>query len=144
MSYHGYPPIFQSADGIIYPWVKYTKTYTDFSAAALYKELTLHVLPAGGTILASKIKHSAAFTGGGATNAIIQLGLTGEDHRGDYMPGFDIFQTPGSEVVIYSHINQAQDQSSPTNIIVTLNSDVNLNTLATGSVDIWIWVATVV
>lgn len=58
------------------------------------------------------------------------------------MPGFDVFQAVGNQVMIYTNINQAEDQAATTDIIATLHSDVALNTLVAGSVDIWLWVAT--
>lgn len=58
-------------------WVKYVKTYTDFSAAALTKDIELFQLPAKGVIHGVFINPTVAFTGGLIASFSLSVGNAG-------------------------------------------------------------------
>ncbi len=120
-------------------WVKYTKTFTDFSTAALTNSLVLFSLPAGSTADVI-IHHTAAFTGGGASSVVLNV------ETADFLlTGAVVLSAPTdvADVAVdldgtYSSINFATARD----VLATLVADVNLDQLTTGSVDIYIKYAT--
>jgi len=147
MSYSGTPIVttpttFSQPGGTAPTWVKYTKAYSDFSDAGIFKEIALYTLPAAGIVHAVKIKHSTAFSGGGAAVATIEVGLAG--NTDNYAAAFDVFQAVAADVFQYTAVNMSENHTATTGITVTLRSDVALNTLSAGSVTIYILMSTAV
>lgn len=121
-------------------WVKYTIAHTDapFNTAALTDFVTLFTPGANDVIHGIRIGHSAAFTGGGSTSANVRVGISGNTSK--YATPFDVFQAPAAGTYQLSPTFYGEDGA--TAIIVTATSDVNLSTLTTGSVDIWVLIST--
>jgi hypothetical protein len=146
MSYVGNPaniPVgtLTSTAGTLLNWVKVTKTYLDFSDAGTFKELTIYTLPAGGIVLAVKTKASIVFAGAGATYIGLTIGKTGVD-QGVYDPGVSMMAVVANDELAYTSVQQAENHGATTAIIATLSSNIALNTLASGSVTIWLLLAT--
>lgn len=146
MSYQGNPAniavgTLTSTAGSLLNWTKITKSYLDFSVAAHSKELTIYTLPAGGIVLATKIKHTIQFSGGGATYVGLTIGKTGANQP-VYDPGVIVSSVVADDELAYTSVQKAENHAATTAIIATLASDVNLNTLAAGSVTIWLLLAT--
>ncbi len=117
-------------------WTKYTKTYTDFSTAATSLTITVGAIAAGTYHRGFFVKHSAAFGGGSVVSAGLDLGRTG--NQTDFFTIWDVFGAPSS-TNIRRGIDEDYSNSAGYNITATLNvGGGNLNTLTTGSVDIWI------
>jgi hypothetical protein len=123
-------------------WAKVTKTFADFSDAGVFKELALHTLPIGGIIHSIKTKHSVAFSGGGAAVATVEVGIAGDTDR--YAPAFNVFQAVAANTFQYATVNMSENHTATTAMTVILRSDVALNTLAAGSVTIWLLISTAV
>jgi hypothetical protein len=147
MSYSGTPVVvtttsFTQPGGTPQVWVKYTKAFGDFTDAGLFKELALYTLPIGGVIHAIKTKHSVAFSGGGAAVATVEVGIAGDTDR--YAPAFNVFQAVAANTFQYATVNMSENHTATTAMTVTLRSNVALNTLAAGSVTIWLLISTAV
>lgn len=117
-------------------WTKYTLTEAAFTAAAMNESVTLFTLPAGGVIHGVKIKHSTAFSGGGAAVVTISVGIVGNTTK--YASAFDVFQATGATVYQLSTTAGGESHAAPTAIVAELVSDVNVGDLTAGSVDIWV------
>ena len=133
---------FSQPGGTSLTWVKYTKAFGDFTDAGLFKELALYTLPIGGVIHAIKTKHSVAFSGGGAAVATVEVGLAGTTNK--YSPAYNVFQAVAATTFQYTVVQMSENHTATTAITVTLRSDVALNTLAAGSVTIWLLISTAV
>jgi hypothetical protein len=145
MSYIGYPAVIPiaaltTAGGTYQGWLKYTKAYTDFSDAGLFKSIALYTLPIGGIVQAVKTKHSVAFSGGGATTATIEVGLSGFEQK--YGPAFNVFQAVANDTFQYCTVGMTENHTATTGILVTLRASVALNSLAAGSVTLWLLIST--
>lgn len=145
MSYQGKPQVvdptsFAQPGGTALTWVKYTKAFGDFADAGLFKEIALYTLPIAGVIHAVKTKHSVAFSGGGAAVATVEVGLAGNTDK--YSPAFDVFQAVAATSFQYTGVDMSESHTATTAVTVTLRSDVALNTLAAGSVTIYLLIST--
>ena len=84
------------------------------------------------------MKHSTAFSDGLALSALINLGVTGNNNL--FFTNFDAFQAPSNtafvagEPIYYTHAGIA--------VTITLTSNVNLDTLTAGSIDVSIKTST--
>ena len=119
---------------------KFTKTYSDFSTAALTNSIELFSLPAGGVIHAVKIKHSTGFVAAAQTTYTLSVGITGTLTK--YCPAYEVDATANpvaSNTFAVANTLGSEDQASATSIKVTATSNVNLNTASAGVVDIWVW-----
>ena len=117
-------------------WHKYTKTFSDLSAASPTNNITLFSLPAGGLIHMVKIKHSVAFSGGGLTTYTISLGITGTLDK--YASAFDVFQAAAATTFQISEIVGSESHTAATDIKIAAAASGNLNLAAAGSVDVWV------
>ena len=126
--------------------VKTTKTYADFAFAGLTNAITLLTLPAGAIVHKVKVKHSAAFSGGGITAYTVSVGITGNLTK--YAAAFDVFQAVASTtqaVTTPSDANAPTDHLATTAVKANATSvTANLDQATTGSVDIWIVYSTAV
>jgi len=130
-------------------WVKVTKTYADFSTASTTNTVTVYTLPAGGVVLAVKVKHSASFTGGAITAySLNSIGVTGATSKYFAAP-FSIFQATGATVGKYcttssgpAGLQDIDSQTATTNVIASVSSTgANLSAATAGSVDVWLLVS---
>lgn len=121
-------------------WIKVTKAYTDFSAAATNNNITIYTLPAGGVIHAVKTKHSVSFAGGLIATYTISTGIAGNLSK--YAVSFDIFQATGALVYQLSTTVSGESQSATTAIKAeAISTGANLNAATGGTVDIWLLVS---
>jgi hypothetical protein len=117
--------------------IKQTKTYTNFSAAALVNDIELVSAPAGMKISSITIKHSTSFTGGGVATALISVGIASDLDK--YQADFDVFQATGNTVFDHTESGFIENMGSATSIRVNLTvTGANIDQLTAGSVDIWI------
>jgi hypothetical protein len=121
-------------------WIKVSVSYTVFSDPSTSKSVTIYTLPAGGVILAAKIKHSVSFTGGGiGTYTISVSGTLG------YMGPFNVSQATGTTVGRFQFAGtptDIEDQTASTAITATATSvGDNLDQATQGSADIWLLVS---
>jgi hypothetical protein len=134
-----------NTSGTLLGWIKVNKTYADFSIVATEKRLTIYTLPIGSILLALKVKASTAFSGGGAASCGLRLGITGAGYnyeKGFFMPGIDLFPAVAADNFTFCWVGKATDHTATEALVATLNSDVNINTLDHGVVDIWLLLAT--
>lgn len=118
-------------------WRKYTKTFTDFSTAATTNSIDLFQLPAGGVILAVKLKHSAAFTGGALSAYTISVGIVGTLAK--YLAAQNVFAAPGATNYGIGATIGGESHTASTAIKATATSTGgNLNLATAGSVDVWV------
>lgn len=146
MSYSGSPANLTSPNGTLYGWIKVEKTYSDFSVAAKTNSVTVYTLPVGGILLAVKMKTSAAFSGGGATYVDMRLGISGSYNyeKGYFDPGMDLMLAVADDSFNYTAVQKATSYGATAAVIATVDSDVNLNTLADGAVGFWFLIASAV
>jgi hypothetical protein len=127
-------------DGSVPVWVKITKTFTDFSAAALTSSINGYVLPAGGILHAVKVKHSASFTGGSISAYTVSVGISGNETK--YAPVFDVFQATSATAYLLGSTLGGESHTATTNIVFQATSTGgNLDQASQGSVDIWLLVS---
>jgi len=118
-------------------WVKFTKTHTNFQAAALTNSIELFSLPAGAIIHAVKIKHSVAFAGGAIASYTVEVGIAGTLAK--YASAFDVFQAVSGTAFFITGIIGSEDHGAATSIKATATSTVaNLDQSTAGSVDVWV------
>lgn len=117
-------------------WTKYTVGYAALAAAATTNNIELLSLPAGGIIHAVKIKHSTAFSGGGAASYTVSVGITGTLNK--YAAAFDVFAAVGATVQQLSTTVGTENHGSATSIKIAATCDVNLDLVTAGSVDVWV------
>lgn len=120
-------------------WIKVSKAYTDFSAAARTNSITILSLPAGGIITAVKLKHSTAFSGGAISAYTISVGVGSTTYVAKYLGAFDVFQATGATVFAVSGTVDSESHSGAVNITATATSvGADLDAATAGVVDFWI------
>ncbi len=117
-------------------FTKITKTAANFSSGSTSNSITLFSLPAANMLDKVVIKHSAAFSGGGASSYTLSVGISGNNTK--YASAFNVFQAPGSTVFQLSNSPNIEDFSSPVNITITATSNVALSGVTLGSADIYV------
>lgn len=120
-------------------WRKFTVVETNFTAAATSEDIELFTLGAGEIIHAVKIKHSTAFSGGGATSFTLSVGITGTLTK--YASAFDVFQAAADTTFQITQNFNTENHGSATSIRINAVSDVNVSLLTAGAADIWILVS---
>lgn len=120
-------------------WVKYTISYADLAAADTVNDIELFQIPAKGVIHAAVMFQPTSFSGGGCGFYVVSLGIAGQLER--ILSEVDVFAESdptlyGSVVVNYNKL--IVSMTTPTSIRVSAISDVDLNLLTAGSVDIWV------
>jgi hypothetical protein len=118
-------------------WTKYTKSYTDFSAAATSSEISLVTLNAAEVVQGIVIKHSAVFGGGSITSYEVSVGPSGDATK--YVDSFDADQTVASSAFLNTTLMELEDFASTSVLAVqavTVGDD--LDQAASGSIDIWV------
>jgi len=122
-------------------WVKITKTYIDFSAAATSKSISLYTLPIKGVLHNTNIKPTSNFVGGGITSYTLGVGIVGNLNRFAY--DFDVFQSVGDQIFGQYVYGAVENFGSTTDIQITSKSTgANLNAATQGSVDVQIFFST--
>lgn len=123
-------------------WTKYTISFTDapFNTAALTDFVTLFTPSATTVIHAVRIKHSAAFTDGGAPTVTVSVGVAGDAPK--YASAFNVSQAAAAGT--YQLSANLNGEDGATAVILTATSTVNLSTLTAGSVDVWVLTSAVV
>jgi hypothetical protein len=116
-------------------FIKKTFTFTDFSIAATSNTINSIPLPKGYIITQRTRKIITAFSGGGAGSAELQTGLSGGTLDAQGSPD-NISVFTGAAVVANAPVFQDNSDANQ-QITETLTSDVNLNTLVAGQVDIY-------
>lgn len=121
-------------------WVKYTATYANFQPNGGNSGiLTVGQIPAGAVVMAMKMKHSISFSGGTIATATVA--------STPYFPiGFNVFSAPGdtngtlATGLSGSILNHSS--TTPITLTLTVSGDV-IDSLTTGSVDLWLKYETV-
>lgn len=138
----------------IFGWTKYTVTRADLQAVGADTiELGTDIVPAGGILTGAKMKHSAAWTGGGITKVICELiDENNVQYIGDGVNRLNVFTAPGvNNGAQMTGINDSVSGASIPNhsaasklrLRFTFTGGVR-GDLTTGSVDVWIKLETVV
>ena len=120
-------------------WVKTTLSHTAFQVASTTAQANLYSLPAGWSVLACKIKHSAAFAGGVISAYTVSVGTAGTPAK--YGTAFNVFQAPGATVQQIEHNIGVESHAAATQLIAqAVSTGANTNASTAGSVDIWLLV----
>lgn len=121
-------------------WVKVTKTFSDFSAAATTNSINIYGLGAGWVLHAVKIKQSTAFSGGAIASYTVSVGVSGNNAK--YASAFDVFQAVAATTLQVTGTVGCESQGAIVQLTATATSTgANLNAAAAGSVDIWLLVS---
>jgi hypothetical protein len=123
-------------------WKRITIRESAFTTPFVNVEsLTLAVLPAGGVVHATKVKHSTPFTGGSLSGFTVEAGVSGDLEK--YASAFDVFQAAGDAVMQHTQAFDGESHSaSSTNLLVTGRSaGDNTDAATAGSVQIWLLVS---
>ena len=119
-------------------WVKITKTFSDFSTAALTNSITIYSLPAKAIIHSVQLNAPTLFSGGTIAAYTISIGINGTLTK--YAAATNVFT--GATLQPPSAIVGVENMSSATNILATAISTVgNLNAATAGSVDIYLLIS---
>jgi hypothetical protein len=116
-------------------WAKYSLSYTDFSVAAGSNDIELFSLPSLDVVEAILIKHSTAFSGGGAASYTLSVGVSGD--LDEFAIPFDTFQAVGDTVFDLSNVVDYVS-AAVTSIRINAASDVNLDQLTAGDVEVYV------
>lgn len=118
-------------------WTKYTKTFTNLSAAALTNDIELFQLAAKEMIHAVLIKASTAFSGGTIATYTVSVGPTGTLAK--YGIALDVKQATGATVFGMNLLPGIESFSGATSIrIAAISTIANLNAATAGSVDVFV------
>lgn len=138
--------ILSAAGGLT--WTKYTRDYTDFSAAAAVNIIDVATLASGTCVHAVVMKHTASFTGG----AISTYGVSALIHDGagstGISTGFNVFWAPGTQASL-GKIGNITVQAAVYTIGATSTfqlsaacTGASLNAATAGSLDVWLLTST--
>lgn len=120
-------------------WIKVTKTFSDFSAAAVTNNITIYSLPAKGVIHNVQLVPTVAFSGGLIATYTISVGIAGTLAK--YAVATNVFT--GFSLPAISVLPGIESISGATDIKSSAISTVgNLNAAVAGSVDIYLLVST--
>ena len=119
-------------------WFKFTKTFTDFSTAALTNAVTLITVPAKTAVTGCIVKQSASFTGGIIATYTISVGISGSVVK--YAAAQNVFQAV-SDTAVGVNILGGMENSSIAIIATAVSTVGLLNAATAGSVDIWLCLA---
>lgn len=124
-------------------WIRITKSYTDFSAAATSSFDIIYSLPAGKVLHAAIFKHSTSFSGGSIASYTLSLGLVGNATA--FIPPFDVLQTAAGNVIAKPSaaiVPAPYNMGGTTGITMTATSTgANLSAATQGSVDIYLLIS---
>lgn len=121
-------------------WVKYTLPVAAFSAASLSNDILVTTVPVRGIVKQAFAKHSTAFSGGGATTVLISFGSTVNSSNG-LITDTEVTVAPASNVYNFNTGLSnlwAQDFVATEEIRAYMVSDVNIDTLTSGSIDLFV------
>lgn len=123
-------------------WSKGTLAYTAFSASSTSASAIALTLPARSYVLALMIKHSVQFTAPGIFSCSANVGWQSPMYQ-DWIFGYGVNTAPSNTTFSTSSApptgsNAVPGFASPTDVRVHLSSNVNLNTLTAGSLDVWV------
>jgi hypothetical protein len=120
-------------------WIKVTKTFSDFSAAAVTNNITIYSLPAKGVIHNVQLVPTVAFSGGLIATYTISVGIAGTLAK--YAVATNVFT--GFSLPAISVLPGIESTSGATDIKAAAISTVgNLNAAVAGSIDIYLFVST--
>lgn len=115
--------------------VKYTKTHTDFQAAALSTAIELFSLPAKTFIKTIIFKHSTAFLGTGITNLYISVGISGSPNL--FVDNFDVMAAVADQTFELADVQYLGSFSTATSIILTATAvGANLDQSTAGAIEV--------
>lgn len=122
-------------------WIRVSKSYTDFSTAALTNDIEIFSLPPKGVLHAAIIKHNTAFAGGSIASYTLSVGRVGS--LDVWVEGSSVSAAPSSTLFYPS-----ESFPSPLNFgsAASIRSQAisvggNLNTATTGSVDYYLLIS---
>lgn len=119
-------------------WIKVTKTFSDFSTAALTNTIDIYTLPIKGVMHSVQVNSSITFSGGTIAAYTVSVGIIGTLAK--YAIAANVFT--GATLPTINIIAGVESVSATTTIKATAISTVgNLNAATQGSVDIWLLVS---
>lgn len=119
-------------------WIKVTKTFTNFSAAAVTNTIVIYSLPAKYCLHSVMLNATTKFSGGLIATYTISVGIAGNATK--YSAATNVFT--GATLPSPSVIAGVESMSGPTDIKATAISTIgNLNAAVAGSVDIYLLVS---
>lgn len=126
--------------GPIPQWFAITITTADFTAASDSESITAFVLPAYGVIHKAGFRDASYIVDGSENSVVLQLGVSGS---AKYSGGttFDWFN---DDHHFYGDAGDSMEGSSATNIEVSAQADVNLNTLTSSTVTLMVLLSKVI
>jgi hypothetical protein len=120
---------------IVPKWFKVTKTFADFSAAALVNSISINTLPIKGVIHNIQINPRIVFSGGLIATYTISVGILGTLAK--YAIATNVFT--GAALPAISVLPGVESVNSTASILATAISTVgNLDAATQGTVDIWL------
>ncbi len=132
-----------STAGEVTRWVKVTKTYSDFSTAALTNDIEIYSLPAKSVIQSCIIKHTTLFSGGLIATYTASVGINGNLVK--YAATLNVLQAVGNTTfgLGAAIVPTVENFGAATSIRGSVISTVGLLNAATqGSVDFYLLVST--
>lgn len=128
------PHNFLFGDDIV--WTKYTRSFSDFAVGATSATSILYAVQPNQVTHAVILKPQVAFNGAGITSATASVGLSGQATK--YASAFSLLSV-GSSTSSDNFGLWKESFAVSQNVIVTVTSNILLNTLTAGSFDIWVY-----
>lgn len=120
-------------------WIKVTKTFSDFSTAALTNSINLYLLSAKQMVHSVQLVPSIAFSGGLVATYTISVGISGTNAK--YAIATNVFT--GATIPPINLLGGLESVSSAVQLTATAISTVaNLNAATQGSADIYLLIST--
>lgn len=117
-----------------------TFIHTDFQIAATSRSIALYTLPAKGVIHGICVVPTIQFDGAEMSSYQISCGIAGDEER--YSSLLDVFNiVPGNSVMQTIPLLMVENLSATTPLLITANSNVNLDNSAAGSVAVYLCLA---
>jgi len=120
-------------------WKKFSISHDDLTVAANNETEVLFALGTTGYVHAVYMKHSEAFTGGGATLVTASVGDAGDPSL--YAGAFNVFQAPAAAANQYNTITDSDAAINVPGISVQVqfqSTGAYCNALTTGEMDVWV------
>lgn len=119
---------------------RFILTFADLSEADGSQTITLMTLPKGAIIKGVRIKHSTAFSGGGAGAVTCAVG-SAAGATNSFAAAFDVFQAVANTTAQMTSGWKANTYAADT-LTATIAANVNVNTLTAGvvNIDVEMWI----
>jgi len=124
-------------------WIRVSKSFSDFAAAALSNDIEIYQLPAGAAVQKVICKHTTPFGGGGIATYTMSVGIA--TNLVKFLNSFDVFQAVSDTVIggNNSNVSTAVENWGATTSIraEAVSTAANLDQANAGAIEFYILVS---